>query len=323
MPVNVALFGSNGHQIQNQLVAHPHARLMAIANFPRAKLPADLQNDRSIREYDTFEEMIGDPEVEFVSLCSGRRCEQAAHTMMALRAGKHVYAEKPCAMAESALDAILKTAGESGRMFHEMAGTAFDQPYFAMREIVREGLIGEVIQVVVEKSYPYHDARPQDEDVDGGLIGQNAIHAVRLVEHVAGVRIRSVVAAETKAGNPVPEGGLRMASSLLCELENGGLASLTANYLNPRGTGAWGCDSLKILGTLGLIESREGGKQTRLVIGERDHGSISTTGPGLDYLDTYIKTILGEDSMPLTLEEETSPTRWVIRAKEQIRGRAR
>jgi len=316
MTLRIALFGSNGHQIQNALVAHPLASLHGIADLPREKLPAALQNDAAIRDYESFEALLADPEVDAVSLCSARRRDQAEQAIRALRAGKHVFAEKPCAMTERDLDAILDTARETGRVFREMAGTAFEQPYFAMRQAVKEGRIGEVIQVIAEKSYPYFPERPQNEDVDGGLIGQNAIHALRMIEHVAGVRIQSVKASETTAGNPISGGGLRMASSLLLALENGGLATVCANYLNPRGTGVWGYESLRILGTKGMVESTAGRASTRLVIGDTDHGPLDTSGPGIDFLGAFFATCLGSGAMPTTLEEELSPTRWTIRAKE-------
>jgi predicted dehydrogenase len=315
MSLRIGIYGTNGHQIHYQLVSHPLARLTATADFPVEKLPLGLQADRSISHYQSLDELLADPNVDMVSLCSPRRCDQAADAIKALRAGKHVYAEKPCALNETDLDAILKTARETGRMFHEMAGTAFDQPYFAMRQAVQEGRIGQVVQIIAEKSYPYHADRPQDEEIDGGLICQCAIHAIRLVEQVGGVRIASVHALETTAGNPEIGGGLRMAACLMLSLQNGGLASVTANYLNPRGTGVWGRESLRILGTLGMIESVDGGARTRLVIGEKDFGPFATEQPGVDYLDAYVKTILGQGTMPLPLEEELSPTRWVLRAK--------
>lgn len=47
-----------------------------------------------------------------------------------------------------------------------------------------------MVQVIAEKSYPYHERRPRDEDVDGGLILQCGVHAMRFVEHVAGACVR-------------------------------------------------------------------------------------------------------------------------------------
>src|SRR5689334_19958231 len=188
-PIGVGLFGGNGHQIYHQLEHLPAARLVAVATIDPALLPATLREDRDVRCYDALDNLLRDPRVELVSLCSPRRRDQAADAIRALRAGKHVYAEKPCAMTEADLDAILEAARASGKQFHEMAGSALAQPYLAMRKVVQSGALGEVVQVLGQKSYPYHDRRPQDEDLDGGLIGQAAVHAVRWVEHVALTRV--------------------------------------------------------------------------------------------------------------------------------------
>jgi predicted dehydrogenase len=317
-PVNVALYGANGHQIHERLVNHPQARLVAIAGFPREQLPPELRDNPEVRAYETLDQLLADPRVELVSLCSPRRRLQAGDAIRALQAGKHVYAEKPCACNEVELDTILRTAQTTGRMFREMAGTAFEQPYLAMREVVRSGRIGRVVQVVAEKSYPYHDLRPQDEQFDGGLVRQCAVHAVRFIEHVAGARIRSVRAMESTAGNPVAGGGLRMAACLMLVLEGGGLASIAANYLNPKGSGQWGYETLRILGEQGFVESTQSGRHTRLVVGDRDHGALDLSAPGLDYFDAYLATLRGTGEMPLTLQEELSPTRWVLRAKQSL-----
>jgi predicted dehydrogenase len=314
--IRVGIYGDNGHQVHNLVEKSAIGELVAIAAFPVKKLPESYQK-AGVPAYATLDELLADPQVDLVSLCSPRRADQAADTIRALRAGKHVYAEKPSALNEADLDEIIRVSRETGRLFHEMAGSAFTQPYLAMRKIVQAGRIGEVIQVTAEKSYPYHDGRPQDEAVDGGLTCQSAIHALRFIEQVAGVKIASVKAAETTAGNPVPNGGLRMSSILLLTLENGGLASIAANYLNQRGgTGVWGYESLRIFGTLGLIETIRGGQLTRLVIGEKDFGPLDVSEPEIEYFDAFLRSLVDGTAMPLTLEQELSPLRWALRAKE-------
>ncbi|XHR29829.1 MAG: Gfo/Idh/MocA family protein [Chthoniobacteraceae bacterium] len=318
--IRVGLYGINGHQIHQALAHSRLGKLIAIAAIPRKQLPPALRDDPSVRVHEGFEELLADPDVDFISLCSPRRANQADEAQRALRAGKHVLAEKPCALTEKDLDAIMNTACETGKSFHEMAGTAFEHPYFAMREVVRSGRLGEIVQVIAEKSYPYFETRAQDEALDGGLIAQNGIHALRFVEHVAGCRIASILATETKLGNPIAEGGLRMAASMLLTLANGGVSSISVNYLNPRGTGVWGYETLKILGTRGIVESRAGGQYTRLVIGEKDLGPLDTAQAAPDWLETFFASILGDVEMPLSLEEEFSPTRWAIRANLRAKG---
>jgi predicted dehydrogenase len=313
--IGIGLYGLNGHQIQGLLGGHARARLVATAGLDPARLPEPLRGDRTVRHCATLAELLRTPHLDLVSLCSPRRRDQAADAIACLAAGKHVYAEKPCAMSEADLDAVLAAATASGCRFHEMADTAFGQPYLAMRELVAGGALGEVVQVFAQKSYPYHDGRPQDEDVDGGLIGQNAIHAVRMVEQVGGQRIAAVRALETTHGNPVAGGGLRLAASLHGRLANGGLFTVIANYLNQKGMGSWGNEHLRVFGTHGFVEAVDGGARTRAVIGERDLGPLDTSRPGLSWFECFLDELEGRGSFPLSLADELHPTRVVIRAK--------
>ena len=312
--IKVGIYGDNGHQILRKFETYPSskAELIAVCEYKRN----DKRN--GVIEYETLEEMLQDERIDMISLCSPKRKEQAKQAILCMKAGKHVYAEKPCAMTEEELDMIIETANKTGMRFHEMAGTAFSQPYYAMSKIVKSGIIGEVIQVFAQKSYPLNiDVRPQDEDIDGGLLCQAGIHAIRFIEHVAGVKIKKIYAIETKKGNPYEhQGNLHTAASYMMYLENGGVASAIANYLNPKkGFGKHGNEHLRIFGTLGLIEATDGGEKTRLVLQDRDMGPIDVSEPGKDYFDMYIDSLLGINDMPFTLEEELHPTRMVIRAK--------
>jgi predicted dehydrogenase len=320
--INIGLYGTNGHQIHHTLMDHPTGRCVATAAFPKSALPEPLQDDPEIRHYETLDDMLRDERVDLVSLCSPRRRDQAEEAIRALEAGKHVYAEKPCAMTEEDLDALLAAAERTGQTFHEMAGTAFTQPYLAMRKQVRAGTLGRIIHVLAQKSYPYHDRRPQDEDVDGGLVMQVGVHALRFVEHVAGLKVRTIRAVETGLGNPRP-GGLRMATSMMMTLENGGVASVLCNYLNPPAFGLWGNETLRIFGTQGFIEAVDGGTRTRCVLNDEDRGPLEIEEEGgRDYLDLYLDALLGRQPMPLSLEDEVHPTRMVIRAKADAERRS-
>ena len=309
-PLRAAIHGDNGHQIHRLVVAHPRVRLVAASEFPAEKLPPELRATVSVRE--KLEDLLDDPDIDFISLCSPRRADQAAHAVAALRAGKHVYAEKPCALTEHDLDSIINVARETGRCFREMGAGRCEQPYYAMREVVRSGRLGEIVQVIAEKCYPWHEGRPQDEDIDGGLIGQCALYGCRFTEQVAGLAISDIRAAQTTLGNR--GGNLRMAAALTARLVNGGLASLTANYLNQPGAGIWGYETLRILGVNGWVESTQGGQHTRLVIGGEDLGPLDVSTPGEDSFDCFLADCLAPGEI---LAKMLSPTRWAIRARAQ------
>ena len=329
-PLRVGLFGLNGHQVIRQLVNHPRATLVATAAVAPAALPGELQ--RGVTHHDSLDALLADDRVDLVSLCSPRRVDQAQHAVAALRAGKHVYAEKPCALNEGDLDAVLAAARASGRVFHEMAGTVFDQPYRAMRDAVRAGAVGEVVQVHAQKSYPWHDRRPHDEAIDGGLLRQVTIHALRMICHAAGLHPTTVSSVQTSCGlaqllasspqaGPCPQGPdspdaprSATACALILTTAKGQVATATANYLNPRGTGVWGYETLRIFGTAGMIESHPDGS-TRCVHGATDRGPLDTSAPAVDYFDLILAELLDGAPMPLTLDEELLPTRLVNRAR--------
>jgi len=315
MKLRFGLYGTSGHQIQLSLIDHPLAEVVAVADFPD-KAAEDLKHQvPHLRVYETLAQLNEDQEVDAVSLCSSVRHTQWVDTIDCMNAGKHVYAEKPSAPSEEALDKILKTSAHTGKLFHEMAGSIFDQPFYAIRKAVLSGVIGEVVQVFAQKSYPYFDSRPQDEKTDGGLIGQCSIHAVRFVEHATNLQIESLDAVETLTGNPKEQdgGGLRMAATIMGRLSNGGLATVISNYCNPLGFGSWGNETLRIFGTEGIIEAVDGGKRTRLVVGKVDHGELEITDAPI-WQDAVIENFLTGAPMPLTLEEELHPLRIVLRA---------
>lgn len=315
--IGVGLYGANGHQVTAaKLANHPHARLVAVASVRAATtLPEGVTRHASL------EALLADPTVELVSLCSPRRADQARDAIRCLEAGKHVYAEKPAALTETELDQILAAAQRSGKQFHEMAGTAFEPSYAIMRRLVREGAVGEVIQVFVQKSYRYGAARSQDEAIDGGMFLQVGIHAARLVEHVGGVRIKSIAGWETAFGKPAKDAGEgKIAGAAQAELENGGIATIIINYLNPPGTTLpHGNETLRVFGTTGFIESVDGGARTRLVTAGRIVEPLAAV-PRLDYFDAVAAQLVIGSAMPLTLDEELHPLRVLLRAKEKMRA---
>lgn len=309
--LGIGLYGTNGHQIEKLLAAHPRARLVAVAAFGGRPIPDECGE---VARYATLEELLADERVELVSLCSPRRADQAADAVKCLLAGRHVYGEKPSALREEDLDRIIATVAQTGFRYHEMGGFALEQPYLAMRDCIRSGTIGEVVQVFIQKSYPWADWRPKDEGIDGGLATQVGIYPLRFIEQVAGVKVTSVEIRETRLGNDHSGSDCRRAVSMLMTLENGGVASAICNYLNPSGHIAWGYEILRVFGTTGIVESNllDGTARILRPGAAPELLDISTAAPSS--LDLMIDSLLDDAPMPISLADELRPTRWVVRA---------
>jgi predicted dehydrogenase len=83
--LGVALYGANGHQLTPAHFARqPHARLVAVAGVREAAWPA------GVKRAATLDELLADPAVQLVTLCSPRRADQARDAIRCLEAGKHV-----------------------------------------------------------------------------------------------------------------------------------------------------------------------------------------------------------------------------------------
>ncbi|MBR4960281.1 MAG: Gfo/Idh/MocA family oxidoreductase [Clostridia bacterium] len=318
--IRVGLHGMNGHQIHNRLKNHPDGEIAAVcmteAEWKR------IPGWENIPRYDTLEEMLAAGGLDLVCLCSPRRADQERDAILCLEAGCHVYAEKPAVLSEAGLDRILAAAESCGKEFHEIADTVFFEPYWSMKKLVQSGKIGQVVQVYAQKSYPMRSGqRPQDEETDGGLIRWVGIHAMRFVEHITGLRVTDIEARETHLGNAVlngvPEGGLYTAAVLSMTLENGGVAAICMNYLNPTGFPGWGNEHVRIFGTGGMMEITDGGKHSHIYT-DRDEGEIDLTASDCqDFLDLLLAHLRYGEPMPMTAEEELHPLRTVIRAKDK------
>ena len=153
--------------------------------------------------------------------------------------------------------------------------------------------------------------------MDGGLSLQVGVYATRFVEHIACVRIEALEIVETRLGNPLPDSNCRMAVSMLMRLENGGVASAVCNYLNPFPGHLWGYEFMRVFGTKGIIESNLEGRGARLWLAGQPPRELPIPELEDDYFTLYLHSLLDGPPMPLSIEEELRPTRWVIRAKSR------
>lgn len=305
----VGLYGANGHQVSEDRIRQAGGRLVGVCG-----IQGGLYREQ-VKVYRDLDELLEDPGIGLVCVCSPKRNDQAEDIRKIIRRGKHVYAEKPCVMREEDLDEILALARERRVILCEMADSMFEGPYNRAREIAQKGMLGEIVQVFVQKSYPYADFRPQDEDVDGGLLLQSAVYGARFAEHIAGERIcRIAGAAETSLGNPA-EGNLRMAATLQMILENGGIATVIANYLNQPGVGIWGNEELRIFGTKGFLKTNMEDASVDVYVGEEHLHVASHAQEGL--FERLIKYLNGGEPFPYDADYLTHPTRMVLRAKKE------
>jgi predicted dehydrogenase len=316
--LKLGIYGANGHQIWQFLEGYDRVEFVAAAAVPEERLSSyESYKNGTLKIFDTLDEMIAGTELDLVSLCSPIRKNQAGDAIKLLNAGISVYSEKPSALTERELDEILEAEKNSKAEFHEMADSAFVEPYLTLGKLIRSGAVGEIAQIYVQKSYPgVFSSRPANPDADGGLTKQAGVHATRFIEHVCGLKIKDVKCYETTLGAPSDKEGFVTASSAIMTLENGGVASMCINYFNPRSFSEWGNECVRAFGTLGMIEITDGGKHTHLYNTDGDLGEFTLEENPKPFFHMLCEHLLDGKDMPFSLDEELSPLRKIIRIHE-------
>lgn len=316
-PLQVGLYGNNGHQVQDALVGHLDAQLVAVAAFPSDSLPTSLRDEGLVSRFDCLQSMLAAVDLDLVVLCSPRRADQVGDAVRCLEAGCAVFAEKPCALNEADLDRVIEVARATGCSFWEMSSQLLKAPFLAMREQVDAGQVGEVVQVFVQKSYPWTDWRPTDEAIDGGLAYQVGIYGARFAEFVAGMRISAISLRESRVGNNRLNSDCRRAVELSMSFENGALGTLIANYCNPISAQLWGYELYRIFGTGGVIDYDPSVDSLCLLREGEVFGLPVPQEETDDLFDCLLRHLRQGTPMPITLDDALNPTRWVLRAKQE------
>jgi predicted dehydrogenase len=198
-----------------------------------------------------------------------------------------------------------------------MTGTVYAPAVREIKDLIDTGKLGEMVQVFAQKSYPYHDRRPQDNGVDGGLLMQTGVHAVGYVRYVTGLEFEDIVATDTRRGNPA-DGDLRMAGQIAGRMTGGVLCTILCNYCNPKGIGFWGNDQLRIHGTGGMAEVVDAGGRSLVALGDDkpvplDNPDFTASYPQL--FSSYVDHLLDGSDMLLSKEDSFENSRVVILAQ--------
>lgn len=142
--------------------------------------------------YTDYKEILNDPEIEAVLVCSSTD----THTLISIeaaQAGKHIFCEKPIDVDPEQIQGVLD-AVEKGRVKFQVGfNRRFDHNFRAVRELVNQGKIGDVHIVKVTSRDP--EPPPLDYiKVSGGMFMDMTIHDFDMVRFLTGSEVVEVYA---------------------------------------------------------------------------------------------------------------------------------
>ncbi|WP_223477005.1 Gfo/Idh/MocA family protein [Oricola indica] len=205
-------------------------------------------------------ELLDDPDIDLV-LIADIPARRAGRAIEAMRAGKDVMTDKPGCTTLEQLDEIRKVVAETGRIWSIDFSERFEVPAVGKAaELVREGLIGDVVQTV--GLGPHRLNRPTrpdwffECDQYGGVLCDIASHQIDQFLFFTGSDDAEIVA--SSVGNFANPGdpGLEDFGEILLRSDKG-QGYIRVDWYTPDALPTWGDGRLTILGTKGTIELRK------------------------------------------------------------------
>jgi 1,5-anhydro-D-fructose reductase (1,5-anhydro-D-mannitol-forming) len=198
--------------------------------------------------FDTFEELVHDPEVDAVYVATPNALHLPV-VLAAAAAGKPALCEKPLALGLEDGAAMVAACRNAGVLLRVGLHLRFDRTLLRVAEILHEGAIGAVRALSIERTAPLDERVPWRADPlsGGSILYDVGVHLLDLVPRLAGGEIVSVSA----LGSPAPSSGFAADTiTMLLRLDNGAQATACVSREAP-----FAGNDLVVIGTEGMLRT--------------------------------------------------------------------
>ena len=154
--------GDYGHGLEGIFQNRAGVELVALADpdpAGRAKVAAKIGAPRTYADY---REMLAKERPQLVSLAMRHADQHHAIALAALRAGAHLYCEKPFVTSAIEGDELLAEAKDRGLRIAVAHTMRMMPAVVRLKQAIREGLLGDIAEV---RAYGKQDARAGGEDM--------------------------------------------------------------------------------------------------------------------------------------------------------------
>jgi 1,5-anhydro-D-fructose reductase (1,5-anhydro-D-mannitol-forming) len=198
--------------------------------------------------YGTFEELVHDPEVDAIYVATPNALH-APVVRAAAAARKPVLCEKPLALTVEDGRAMLAACHDAGVMLRVGLHLRFENSLRRVGEILREGAIGHVLALSIERTAPLDERVPwrTDPAAGGSILYDVGVHLLDLVPRLVGAEIASVSA----LASPPPFSGTAADTiTMLLRLQSGAQATIRVSR-----EAAFAGNDLVVIGTDGMVRT--------------------------------------------------------------------
>ena len=178
--MKLAILGAGriADKVSETLEQMPEIECYAVASRELARAEEFAQKHHFQKAYGSYEEMLSDPAVELVYICTPHS-HHAEHMRLCIRHKKPMLCEKSFTCNEKEARAVLKEAEEAGVFCAEAIWTRYMPSRRQLNEIIRSGIIGPITTLSANLAYPITDKpRILDPALCGGALLDVGVYAL-------------------------------------------------------------------------------------------------------------------------------------------------
>lgn len=268
-----------------------------------------------------YKEILADPEIDAVLICSSTDTHSPI-SVEAIKAGKHVFCEKPIDHDVAKIKEVIDALKDSNVKYQVGFNRRFDHNFEAAQRAVVNGKIGapHIIKITSRDPEP-----PSAEyvKVSGGMFLDMTIHDFDMVRFLAGCDAEEVYVQAANLVDPeIGKAGDVDTAIITLKMENGALAVID----NSR-QAVYGYDQrAEVFGSKGMVAIKNDSDSTAVISNE---DGVTGEKPQFFFLERYmdaygkemvqfIDAIENDTETPLGVEDGLKPVLMGLAAKKSV-----
>ncbi|NMA95725.1 MAG: Gfo/Idh/MocA family oxidoreductase [Clostridiales bacterium] len=253
--------------------------------------------------HNSYEDMLKLEEIDVVAI-GDYYSRRGSLAIKALKAGKHIYADKPLCTSLEELDEIERLAKAKGLKVGCMLDMRYNQNVQPAKDFIKDGKLGEVHAIFFSGQHPLlYGTRPNwyfEKGKHGGTINDIAIHGIDFIEYITGLSMKEVVAARCWNAFATEEPDFKDCAQFMIEMDNGAGVMADVSYSAPDSSGYilpfyW---RFTIWGTKGVMEFKVGSDSISVALNGKpdiEYIEIPDLDPG-NCLSVFLDELAGKDT---------------------------
>lgn len=268
-----------------------------------------------------YKEILADPEIDAVLICSSTDTHSPI-SVEAIKAGKHVFCEKPIDHDVAKIQEVIDALKDSNVKYQVGFNRRFDHNFEAVQSAVAAGKVGDVHVIKVTSRDPEPPCAEYVK-VSGGMFLDMTIHDFDMVRFLAGCNAEEVyVEAAVLVDPAIGEAGDVDTAVITLKMENGAIAVID----NSR-KAVYGYDQrAEVFGSKGMVATANDSASTAVISNEN---GVTGEKPLYFFLERYmaayakeikcfIKAIEEDTDTPLGVMDGLQPVLMGLAAKKSL-----